>query len=100
MILKDTTKLKLGLALAGLTCMAGAAITLVLLQKRREEQVYHEAELKAMDELEHMMRMAQDYESDCGGCCEDDGIEIPAENCTEETPEDDMPVLQPETEQE
>lgn len=95
--MKDTTKLKLGLALAGLTCMAGAAITLVLLQKRREEQVYHEAELKAMDELEHMMRMAEG----CAGCCEDDGIdEIPEGNCTEETPGDDVPVLQPETEQE
>ena len=37
---------------------------LVLLQKKREEEVYHEAELKAMDELEEMMRS----ESDCASC--------------------------------
>ena len=32
--------------------------------KKREEEVYHEAELKAMDELEEMMRA----ESDCASC--------------------------------
>ena len=31
---------------------------------KREEEVYHEAELKAMDELEEMMRA----ESDCASC--------------------------------
>ena len=43
---------------------AGATAALVLLQKKREEEVYHEAELKAMDELEEMMR----EESDCASC--------------------------------
>ena len=32
--------------------------------EKREEEVYHEAELKAMDELEEMMRA----ESDCASC--------------------------------
>ena len=37
---------------------------LLCFQKKREEEVYHEAELKAMDELEEMMRA----ESDCASC--------------------------------
>ena len=56
--MKNSTKLKAGLLLTSLAC------ALVLLQKKREEEVYHEAELKAMDELEEMMRS----ESDCASC--------------------------------
>ena len=51
--MKNSTKVK-----------AGATAALVMLQKKREEEVYHEAELKAMDELEEMMRA----ESDCASC--------------------------------
>ena len=61
---KNSTKLKAGLLLTSLACAAGATAALVLLQKKREEEVYHEAELKAMDELEEMMRS----ESDCASC--------------------------------
>ena len=50
--MKNSTKLKAGLLLTSLACAAGATAALVLLQKKREEEVYHEAELKAMDELE------------------------------------------------
>ena len=52
--MKNSTKLKAGLLLTSLACAAGATAALVLLQKKREEEVYHEAELKAMDELEEM----------------------------------------------
>ena len=54
--MKNSTKIKAGLLLTSLACAAGATAALVLLQKKREEEVYHEAELKAMDELEEMMR--------------------------------------------
>lgn len=59
--MKNSTKVKAGLLL---TSLAGATAALVMLQKKREEEVYHEAELKAMDELEEMMRA----ESDCASC--------------------------------
>lgn len=62
--MKNSTKVKAGLLLTSLACAAGATAALVLLQKKREEEVYHEAELKAMDELEEMMRS----ESDCASC--------------------------------
>ena len=62
--MKNATKVKAGLMLTSLACAAGATAALVLLQKKREEEVYHEAELKAMDELEEMMR----EESDCASC--------------------------------
>ena len=62
--MKNSTKIKAGLLLTSLACAAGATAALVLLQKKREEEVYHEAELKAMDELEEMMR----EESDCASC--------------------------------
>ena len=62
--MKNSTKIKATLLLTSLACAAGATAALVLLQKKREEEVYHEAELKAMDELEEMMRA----ESDCASC--------------------------------
>ncbi len=74
--MKKSTKVKAGLLLTSLACAAGATAALVLLQKKREEEVYHEAELKAMDELEEMMRA----ESECGSCActEDCGAAAPA----------------------
>ena len=62
--MKNSTKVKAGLLLTSLACAAGATAALVMLQIKREEEVYHEAELKAMDELEEMMRA----ESDCASC--------------------------------
>ena len=59
--MKNSTKIKAGLLLTSLACAAGATAALVLLQKKREEEVYHEAELKAMDELEEMMREDSDW---------------------------------------
>jgi len=54
--MKRAAKLKFGLLAVSLACAAGATAALIILQKKREEEVYHEAELKAMDELEEMMR--------------------------------------------
>ena len=101
--MKNSTKLKAGLLLTSLACAAGATAALVLLQKKREEEVYHEAELKAMDELEEMMRS----ESDCASCaCAEEcpapetyaaaknDIEIEIVDGDEETDEDDA---EPET---
>ena len=45
--MKNSTKIKAGLLLTSLACAAGATAARVLLQKKREEEVYHEAELKA-----------------------------------------------------
>ena len=90
--MKNSTKLKAGLLLTSLACAAGATAALVLLQKKREEEVYHEAELKAMDELEEMMRS----ESDCASCAcaeecpapeKDDALPEPA--VIAETPEEE-----------
>ena len=61
--MKNSTKVKAGLLLTSLACAAGATAALEMLQKKREEEVY-QAELKAMDELEEMMRA----ESDCASC--------------------------------
>ena len=59
--MKNSTKLKAGLLLTSLACAAGATAALVLLQKKREEEVYHEAELKAMDELENAKGADPEY---------------------------------------
>ena len=78
--MKNSTKIKAGLLLTSLACAAGATAALVLLQKKREEEVYHEAELKAMDELEEMMR----EDSDCASCA-----------CAEECAAADVPDALP-----
>lgn len=73
--MKNSTKVKAGLLFTSLACAAGATAALVMLQKKREEEVYHEAELKAMDELEEMMRA----ESDCASCaCAEECPDTPA----------------------
>ena len=107
--MKKSTKIKTGMLLTSLACAAGATAALVLLQKKREEEVYHEAELKAMDELEEMMRA----ESDCASCAcaeecpaQDASYEdtfdeqVPAEDAdeTDETPAADSAAQAPEEE--
>lgn len=62
--MKRAAKIKIGLLAASLACAAGATIALIILQKKREEEVYHEAELKAMDELEEMMRADAESEEE------------------------------------
>ena len=74
--MKNSTKVKAGLLLTSLACAAGATAALVMLQKKREEEVYHEAELKAMDELE-VAAARDEYFEETGiyiPICSDGGI--------------------------
>ena len=93
--MKNSTKVKAGLLLTSLACAAGATAALVMLQKKREEEVYHEAELKAMDELEEMMRA----ESDCAFCaCAEEcaTADSAIQDSYEEAPEAEEPEEKPE----
>ena len=93
--MKKSTQIKAGLLLTSLACAAGATAALVLLQKKREEEVYHEAELKAMDELEEMMRA----ESDCASCaCAEEcaTADSAIQDSYEEAPEAETKAEEPE----
>ena len=56
-----------GVALAGALAGAGALAAAVIRKKKREE-IYHEAEIKAMNELDEMMSEAEDDALDCEAC--------------------------------
>lgn len=85
--MKNSTKIKATLLLTSIACAAGATAALVLLQKKREEEVYHEAELKAMDELEEMMRA----ESDCASCaCAEECASV--EDAYQDTFDEEVPA--------
>lgn len=85
--MKNSTKIKATLLLTSLACAAGATAALALLQKKREEEVYHEAELKAMDELEEMMRA----ESDCASCaCAEECASV--EDAYQDTFDEEVPA--------
>lgn len=59
------SKLGLGIVLAGLAAGVGAT-TVALLKKKKREEVYHEAELKAMNELDDLM--AECDSENCADC--------------------------------
>lgn len=73
---KSKSRFAIGFTLAGVAIGAGAALAAVFRQKQRE-QVYHEAEIKAMNELDDMMA---ETECDCAAC---DCLEDCAEQCGE-----------------
>ena len=99
--MKNSTKVKAGLLLTSLACAAGATAALVKLQKKREEEVYHEAELKAMDELEEMMRAESDDAScACAEECADTSIYRDAFDDAPAAPEAEESAEQPEAEAE
>ena len=99
--MKNSTKVKAGLLLTSLACAAGATAALVMLQKKREEEVYHEAELKAMDELEEMMRAESDDAScACAEECADTSVYRDAFDDAPAAPEAEEPVVQPKAEAE
>lgn len=58
----------LGFLMAGAAVGAGATL-LALVKRQKREQVYHEAELKAMNELDDLMA---ENESACACCTADD----------------------------
>lgn len=71
----------LGLILTGIAAGAGA-IAVAMLKKKKREEIYHEAELKAMNELDELMAEAENDEegtccADCGcdNCCTDDELD-------------------------
>lgn len=99
--MKNSTKVKAGLLLTSLACAAGATAALVMLQKKREEEVYHEAELKAMDELEEMMRAESDDAScACAEECADTSIYRDAFDDAPAAPKAEEQAEQPEAEAE
>ena len=81
-----------GMALAGVWAGAGA-LAVALMRKKKREEIYHEAELKAMNELDEMMNDGNEDTMDCDTCsCADACAEVcaeavPQEEETEETPE-------------
>lgn len=56
-----------GVALMGVLAGAGALAAALVRRKKREE-IYHEAELKAMSELDEMMGEGEDTSLDCVTC--------------------------------
>lgn len=56
-----------GVALMGVLAGAGALAAALVRRKKREE-IYHEAELKAMSELDEMMGETEDPSLDCATC--------------------------------
>lgn len=55
-----------GVALVGAMAAAGA-LAAALVRKKKREEIYHEAELKAMNELDEMMNEGED-ELNCEAC--------------------------------
>lgn len=79
-------KLGLGLALTGIAAGAGA-VAVAMLKKKKREEIYHEAELKAMNELDELMAEAENDEegtccAGCGSdnCCADDELDDESED--------------------
>lgn len=69
------TKIALGVALTSMAAVAGAAVATIFRQKQREK-VYHEAEIKAMNELDDLM---VENECECEDCTCDDECECDSE---------------------
>lgn len=105
---KAKTHFALGFTLAGVAIGAGAAIAALYRQKQRE-QVYHEAELKAMNELDDLMAenesacAACDCLDDCaahgGDCCADEQLDIFEEDDRPEAPAGDAQPEQSEAQE-
>lgn len=79
-------KFGLGLVLTGIAAGAGA-VAVAMLKKKKREEIYHEAELKAMNELDELMAEAENDEegtccADCGcdNCCTDDELDDESED--------------------
>ena len=77
-----------GVALAGALAGAGALAAAVIRKKKREE-IYHEAEIKAMNELDEMRREAEDDALDCEACTCAEACAAAAEQA--EDPADETP---------
>ncbi len=88
-------KLTSKLAVFGGILAGAGAVALALLKRKQNEEIYHEAEIKAMDELDQMM----DQADECEGCtCAEECAELqeeppvaaeePSDGASEEKPAD------------
>lgn len=73
---KKIKKIGFGLALTGIAAGV-SALAVSFMKKKKREEIYHEAELKAMNELDELMNEADGNSccSDCGcseHCCDDE----------------------------
>ena len=102
-------KLTSKLAVFGGVLAGVGAVALTLLKRKQNEEIYHEAEIKAMDELDKMMEQGDE----CEGCtCAEECAaakateEVPAEEKAEtaeeapaeEAPKAEEPAAEPESE--
>lgn len=88
-----------GVALMGVLAGAGALAAALVRRKKREE-IYHEAELKAMSELDEMMGEGEDTSLDCATCsCADAcaAAEAAVQEQAESESAPDAPEEMPET---
>ena len=90
-----------GVALAGALAGAGALAAAGIRKKKREE-IFHEAEIKAMNELDEMMGETEDEALDCDACACAEACAAAAEQAEDESqspdePDDDEPAGEDET---
>lgn len=91
-------KKELGYGVALVGALAGAgALTAAMIRKKKREEIYHEAELKAMNELDEMMNENGDDALDCDTCSCAEACAAAAEQAEVDEPEE-QPADEPEEE--
>ncbi|MBS5280287.1 MAG: hypothetical protein ACLUB2_01810 [Butyricicoccus pullicaecorum] len=82
-------KKELGYGVALVGALAGAgALTAAMIRKKKREEIYHEAELKAMNELDEMMSENGDDALDCDTCSCAEACAAAAEQAEVDEPEE------------
>ena len=82
-------KKELGYGVALVGALAGAgALTAAMIRKKKREEIYHEAELKAMNELDEMMSENGDDALDCNTCSCAEACAAAAEQAEVDEPEE------------
>lgn len=82
-------KKELGYGVALVGALAGAgALTAAMIRKKKREEIYHEAELKAMNELDEMMSENCDDALDCDTCSCAEACAAAAEQAEVDEPEE------------
>lgn len=82
-------KKELGYGVALVGALAGAgALTAAMIRKKKCEEIYHEAELKAMNELDEMMSENGDDALDCDTCSCAEACAAAAEQAEVDEPEE------------
>lgn len=93
-------KKELGYGVALVGALAGAgALTAAMIRKKKREEIYHEAELKAMNELDEMMSENGDDALDCDTCSCAEACAAAAEQAeVDETEPEEQPTDETEEE--